>query len=120
MTEKEILANNYLIKSFMGKDDEHRFLFDQLSTKALYHLSYDWLMPVCKKIYSLGYDVDINSNLRRINMWKTDEGFVNDVPDYSSEFRGNKSHNKDLTDTECLFLALVEFIKWYNENKDKK
>jgi len=111
MTHKEILEGNKLISTFMGKEDEHRFLFDHLNTKALYHISWDWLMPVVEKIENLHdgeYFFDICGRRSRISI------MVNHNTDDNAtivEFHALNSSSK----MEAIWLSVVEFIK--QENK---
>ena len=105
--EEETLSNNKLIATFMGKSDEHRFLFDQLNTKALYHVSYDWLMPVVEKISNtritesqwIGFEIVANGYVR---ISGTGEKIM-----YNCSVEGST-----LTAT---YKAAVDFIKLYNE-----
>ncbi len=76
------METNKIIAEFMGFEDESRILgggqrmrrktewkygcqqyeqygYDQLK----YHDSWDWLMPVVEKIESMGFDVNIGSNV---------------------------------------------------------
>lgn len=111
MTEIQILEGNKLIAQFMGKDDEHRFLFDHLNTKALYHISWDWIMPVIEKIKELKHPVYIYES----HIQNTVEIFrLND----SSSYIIRKSSTKEKP-IDLVWSAVVEFIEWYNENKSK-
>lgn len=60
--------------------------------------SWDWLMPVVEKIESSGFNVLIEDNFCRI---------------------GQELQVKATTMTkiESVYKAVVEFIKWYNQNK---
>jgi len=95
----DIAANNKLIAEFMGyeqykfrsytmfvfEEDNHRTEID-----LHYHSSWDWLMPVVEKIYSLELDIElvlvVRDNLAEANI-------------------------------EDTYQAVVEFINWHNENK---
>lgn len=74
-----------------------------------FHYSWDWLMPVVEKIESMGYRTTLFCH------------------EYGKE-DGNSMHIKDSSHTmlgdgfastkiEAVYKAVVEFIKWYNENK---
>lgn len=129
MKEEEILEGNKLIAIFMGGTIQpplNIWDFPEATkppwalmhlSQFLYHHSYDWLIPVIKQINGLGYDVEINSNLRRINIFTTDKGSTWNVPVYDEEFRGNSSLYKDFTDIECAWTAVIWFIEWYNTKK---
>jgi hypothetical protein len=129
----EFETNDALIAEFMNlqkvqqgkwKQIDHKFTWverDHLSHPILkYSTSYDWLMPVLEKMYDIGYSTDINSGNRRIWIHRNDIGLMADEPDYNEEFRGNKSYAHDLTAHQCLYIAVLEFIKWYNDNGKKK
>ena len=109
---KNIVENNKLIADFMGyekytyrgytmyvfEEDNHRTEVD-----LHYHKNWNWLMDVVEKIDSIGYSVNISSSMVYIN---SDNGrIVNPI------LIGVK------TKIECLYEAVVEFIKWYNEQK---
>lgn len=131
MNKQEILEGNKLIAEFMdivpikgfnehtGKDYWYYNNSEMKDYEALpdYNFSWDWLMPVIEKINMLHYDVEINSGLRRINISVTDVGLCDDIPEYNEEFRGNSSLYSNLSNIECVFTAIVEFIKWYNQQK---
>ena len=73
--------------------------FDDL----LFHTSWDWLMPVVGKIESLGYDVIINGEWCNIHSVELED----DICDISIKGKIN-----------AVYIAVVEFIKWFNENKE--
>lgn len=120
MSEIEIIeAGNKLIADFDGfiLSDQDRVLegydrwnneiyrnFDETDLK--YHSSWDWLMPVVEKINKIGvYDVII---------YKT-TCHINDEREILIE-----TANNDLR--YCVWLAVVEFLKWQQEyitNKKK-
>lgn len=103
----ERYSDDYCLK-YTDECNEWQYKFDK---------SWEWLMPVVEKIDKLGYDVEINSGLRRINIRTTDFGYMEKVPEYNEEFRGNSSLYADLTPIQCVYQAIVEFIQWYNEQK---
>ena len=76
---------------------------------AIYHLSYDWLMPVVENIEeTTPYKVNILECECEIYSMVSD-GFIthkNSVIDKSRD-----------TKIEAVYEAIVEFINWYNENK---
>ena len=131
MTEKEILKGNKLIAEFMGGkyNSQLRFNISQdeiwlpihgicnyardKGKKLKYFSSWDWLMPVVEKIESLpdinqaGICVLIEHSYCRIYLdnW----GKYTDVAQYVTK--------KDKLG--AVYQAVVKFIKWYNENKQK-
>lgn len=69
-----------------------------------YNLSWNWLMPVVEKIEKLGYRVTIQG----LNCWiDTHKGAI---------FGTDKKNSK----RNSVYIAVVEFIKWYNQNKNKQ
>ena len=101
--------NNILIAKFLGVkiDDQGMtgYDFDDLE----YHCSWDWLMPVVEKIESL--DIYFGISSKNITVFPIDN------------LNANKPIVKimgwieKLTKIEATHKAVVEFIKWYNENK---
>lgn len=70
-----------------------------------YNSSWDWLMPVIEKIEEMG--VKITISLFSVEI-KSRFGIG---PEYDNGFAGGGSK------IELLHHALVEFIKWYNQQK---
>lgn len=124
MTEEQILDGNKLIAEFMGakydKDTSFPIHPDDLwlpihgicnfktikigkGKILLYHKSWDWLMPVVEKIENLKFEYSYYKGRAII----TDLGFQNMMNDIA--FSGSR--------IEATWLAVVEFIKWYNQNK---
>jgi len=120
--KKEILEGNKLIMKFMElkptewggmysishnhctcRESTPEKALDGFASIAKYHESWDWLMPIVEKIDSrTPYDpcVTIEYNWCSIK-----------VPDgrFDIEIVGNSR-------IEATYKAVVEFIKWYNEN----
>jgi hypothetical protein len=96
MSEQEILEGNRLIAEFMEVD---RFeagswqLYIQM-TNGSYHSSWDWLMPVIIKIRELLCEAEFTNRL------------------------GYDLHYTQ--DIKKIWNSCVLFIKWYNQNKNKK
>lgn len=109
MTHEEITNGNKLIAEFcefqntsIGWFDSEEILsingsntFDELK----FHSSWDWLMPVVEKI----------SDICKANNSELYVKFYNGTRKELLIFR----HTKDETWTLC-----VDFIEWYNQNKD--
>jgi hypothetical protein len=70
-----------------------------------YHTSWDWLMPVVEKVNLLTRDNE-----------KVTEYFTSELGscDYMKYMLGDVVVTSGITD---VFPEVVEFIKWYNENK---
>lgn len=136
--EKEIIEGNKLIAVFDGKFveriGEHRQVVYQgfnlkdhgvvncLTEHLRYNSSWDWLMPVVEKIGTLHYPDYWSGNKPE------DAGEFDDCPyprtfgmrdkegNYMVRFNANSLFSAP-TLIEATFLAVVEFIKWYNDNK---
>jgi hypothetical protein len=67
--------------------------------------SWDWLMSVVEKIESMGYYVLIEQNLVT----------VYDKQEVYHWYGGRTSESKIIS----TYVAIVEFIKWYNQQKEK-
>ncbi len=103
--------DNELIAQFMGvvfHDDEDMYYSSDglyIGKNLLYDKSWDWLMPVVEKIESLdnGVIIEISGSYTIAN--GVDQT-------YYLEYRG---------DTKLLntYKAVVELIKWYNQDKNK-
>lgn len=97
MTEQEIFEGNKLITEFMGgyvSEDGDFYIEDDSNPwpdDIGYNLSWDWLMPVCKKIINMYFD-------RREYIF---EGLTE-------------------VDLDKTFKAVVEFIKFWNDPAQEK
>ncbi len=136
MTQEETIEGNKLIAEFMGavtpktapgiilpyiKNDEVWFgdgttpngqygsAFKISDLK--YHSSWDWLMPVVEKIESLplindaGICVLIEHSYCRI--------YLDNWGEYTTVAENATKKNK----LSAVYLSVIEFIKWYNQNK---
>ena len=70
-----------------------------------YNTSWDWLMPVVEKIESLGYEFFIVED--RIKIAHNTDHSTETIIDFT--LGGSKR--------DATYQAVVEFIKWYNEQK---
>lgn len=113
MTQEEIYKNNKLIAEFMGLQtgkhlgynrwqddwfDNLDVINGQRNEKLLFDSDWNWLMPVVKKIYSL--DIYYSSY----------------IIEKASQF-----HNGQIeltTNINSVYNQVIEFIKWYNKNKE--
>ena len=94
--------NNRMIAEFMGASG-----FDMLGEKVepRYHTSWDWLMPVVKKIETDVLDGDISISI---------DGDNCTLSSISYTIHCHATLNSKI---ESTYQAVVEFIEWYNEQK---
>ena len=128
MTDKEIIEGNKLIAEFMqlktikrdGMSDSYMFVLhpgfiprEVCPANLEYHTSWDWLMPVVEKIENApNYDFffHILGNGAFITTTRV-ENFRDGSPDI---VESKIVHDSKI---DATWLAVVEFIKWYNKNK---
>lgn len=118
MSEKEIIEGNKLIAEFMDMEvhsvdeeegelwvitDLHRNGAFEERTNACFHFSWDWLMPVWKKVIEvIGVFCIPNNNHYKLWIEKADEiknSIVNEV------------------DVKKAATQIARLIQWYNSNK---
>lgn len=110
-----IEEGNKLIAGFMGHKVSYGLEKAMLIstgdinyTPVKYHKSWDWLMPVVEKIdkdFSKNFEVIIYSASCYIHKWNEDK----QVYDTFISGVGKK--------IDAVYGAVIEFIKWYNENR---
>lgn len=136
MKKQDLIDNNILIAEFMGYQnnpivgtthhpfksgtdkEEISFLYRNnpkyeipskknpvFPSELLFASSWDWLMPVAKMVKKVTWDADL-----RVKGSLGDS--IKSVKLYTDIFRS--FHDVDVAIT---YEAIVEFIKWYNENK---
>jgi hypothetical protein len=123
---KDILEGNKLIAESPFAPDEHKYWMAKLLASegdrtrffnaAKYHSSWDWLMPVVEKIEKdvskepfFGFTVVLAGHFCHI---KCHEKNCQDGIIYQTPY-GTKPKTKI---EAIIWLAVVEFIKWYNQN----
>ncbi len=134
MKEEEIVESNKLIAEFMGatpcKDawgqdamEHHDWDHEEWSNgikdyfethsykmnNLKYHSSWDWLMSVVEKIELLLFP---NDNWINVNVGTSKYCTIFDSNGDTIEIIGEEE-----TKIKSTWVAVVEFIKWYNENK---
>lgn len=135
MTEEKILEGGKLLAHFMGwvLKEEYRDEYDDfhpscwidcrgkevremngMISSLKFHSSWNWLHTVSEKIHSLGYDVYFRHRDTMIE--RNDNGLMDDMPEYPNyRFDGGCSLYHEVSNVGCAFLALADFITWYNE-----
>jgi hypothetical protein len=124
---KEETQDNMLIAEFMGNKMNGVFYISgydaNFPTQRLvhpndleYHESWDWLMPVVEKIRLLGNTVDISTNYFSKKYPINNGCRINENTQIPKLFIFKE--NKDIL-INCVYEAIIEFIKRYNENKSK-
>lgn len=122
----DIIESNELIARFMGLETQLNtdtgYTFHLLITKGdydtlfqidvghgdemLYNSSWDWIIPVCEHIRSLGsVIVDIELGSRVIISFDDGVAFY------------TKKHCYATKNIEAVYTAVIDFIKFYNNNK---
>ena len=132
---KDIQENNRLIAQFMGftieknlgyydnemlmgqnvYDQQNGNCFDEL----LFNTSWDWLMPVVEKIREEGAEISI-SYRQGIHPTGCYTYCRLNKSTFSNSWgvHKNAKGNRTMTMKEAVYNSVVEFIKWYNENKE--
>ena len=77
-----------------------------------YHSSWDWLMPVVENIEAMGYVVYIGNHDCKI--WDKEVFSPFNERPLIDGWYANYVDSKKIT---TVWNAVVEFIKWYNQNK---
>lgn len=114
MEAAEILEGNKLIAYFMGgikhddllwtlkiKNNDKAYYI--LQTRFKYHLDWSWLMPVIEKIEEGNFGFKMCR--------KVVEVYIDDTKEVILK---TKEQNR----LASLYKAVVEFIKWYNNQKN--
>jgi hypothetical protein len=125
MTAQEVLKGNKLIAEFIEyPGDGKGMYFDQLNQLVSpeylpYHRDWNWLMGVVEKIESVmdvyhgRFGVHIVSNGCTIQSTRFRSDEISEPPHYFSSITLPSK-------IESTWVAVVEFIKWYNIQKDDK
>ena len=141
MKRQTVLKGNKLIAEFMGAEilspktqftyydfgekwyDLNGYIFQQKihDNSLRYHLSWDWLMPVVEKIATIptNYPDGIYKYMVNVELNPITGVEIKDM--YKINFNSEKGfeiliHENDFITN--VWLAVVEFIKWYNLNKN--
>ena len=102
------LENNKLIAEFLSvkiHPIEERGLYNGYFIDELkYHEDWNWLMVVVEKIESLGYRIEIVKHICRIYLSNKETIII----------------SENTPKIEAVYNAVVEFIKWYNNQNNYK
>ena len=91
------------IENFKFLPIEERGLYNGYFIDELkYHEDWNWLMEVVEKIESLGYRIEIVKHICRIYLSNKETIII----------------SENTPKIEAVYIACVEFIKWYN-NQNK-
>lgn len=118
LTVKEALEQgNKLIDVFMGEDAPHANCGRTWTVQ--YHLSWDWLMPVVEKISKVEFERRYDEDLKKWVIW-THHPVTFGMLDHDGRpmfrFSASTLFTAD-TLMEAAWLAMVDFIQWYNTQK---
>ena len=138
MTQEQILEGNKLIAEFMGLSqglpNETRWKKDWFEKEIgirhsflFYHSDWNWLMEVVEKIESFEYSVEIFKSashnepnkifhrcvIEKMTNWNIELLSLSEEDDNTGK-QYVKTDDKKLS----TWTAVVEFIKWYNKNKE--
>lgn len=134
MTKKSILENNKLIAKFMNwtfhpeeRDTGLEYIENTWSppnSKKIYvlrelrfHKSWNLLMPVVEKIESL--DKIDKRVYFKISGGEVFIGVLKGIQGTEYEFLYQENGYFENSKINAVYKAVVEFIKWYNQNKNK-
>ena len=132
MTKEEIIKDNELIAEFMGathyepstgvfgtcdyfKFPMHMFDEERIKSSDLeYHFSWNWLMPVIEKICTL----KIGDGITYVDYgYPRTFGMTNqETGQLMVRLNGFQLFQSDKL-IDAAYEAIVDFIKWYNNNK---
>ena len=111
------IEGNTLIAEFMASFGEWRGKkvlengFKANFTNGNYHCSWDWLMPVVEKIEDIGRDDgEIVTYHPQVKIGKHHCEIVD-------TFGNMVVYTDESTKIDSVYLAVCEFIKWYNKQK---
>lgn len=123
MTPKEITEGNILIAEFLGirknVHNQDQYLSSSFPDKIVcevhelkYHSSWDWIMPVVEKISRIKIEwEDVECNY---TYYPRTFGMLSPSGNPMVRINANQVFEAS-TLIEATWLAVVDFIKWYNQ-----
>lgn len=120
LTQAEKIEGNKLLDAFIG---HNRDFSDKLGWIAFadYHADWNKLMLVVEKIESLGAIGDISGMIGaykiHIDAWDIKFIDFSNIDDHEENLIAEISRRECPTFIEAVWLAVVEFIKWFNNQQ---
>jgi len=105
----------FQLKNHRGKTHYHKDNIDRCYDICKFHSSWDWLMPVVEKIEKLGYYTKISGCASGIchYCWFNEGGDEHKPYQIIIGYNGENQESK----IYVVWRACIEFIKWYNGQK---
>ena len=100
---------NELIREFVGKEFHDKLCYEEFGgidyseCRGFYHSSWNWFMPVFDKVHK------VLNEMRRPSANHVCMGDALEVDVHCAVM---------IVNIEKAFIAIVKFIKWYNQNKE--
>lgn len=105
--------NNY--KKFDSPDRKISlsYYWDDFEKSLPYHTSWDWLMDVVEKIEKLGFETSLFVNESKQSCKYDFRIFESEILETKCRIIDNTAETK----IKAVWNCVIEFIKWYNEQK---
>lgn len=121
------MKDNEIIAEFMKVDFSLPYMWRPGSTMEMrvefldYHKTWDWIIPVVEKIENLDLSVLYDENNFMNVEVSIDTGHCNIYVqlNYDPAHRITGISNYDIPKIDLVYSQVVNFIKWYNERRDK-
>ena len=111
---------------FTVREDNPEKVMEAIVRYAKYHNDWNWLMPVLDKIEKNGATIRVNSNFNHFHKSnfhqvtiEIDNGELSKDGKafYPDGYKYKKHSNTSVNKMEVFYSSVIDFIKWYNENK---
>jgi hypothetical protein len=133
MIREEVLEGNKLIAEFMGGQwIGEDFVADKFSEQVFidgdgdtcicnYNSSWDWLMPVVENIRKVAFELWDGDKVQekiwlKADLWACEVSWIDEETGTYPICEPIKCD----TFLEAIYKAVIEFIKWYNNNNQLK